>query len=674
MSTTLVELQNDELSLDVVNQANQKTIYLDNNGNPLVHSYMGQWNSMPIPLVEFPSFLIEALLFSEDKNFYSHGGIDWKAKIRATFNNLFRLGLYQGGSTISEQAVRTLIKKRKTVWNRWIQMWQATILEGKYTKDEILSFYINQVPFASHRRGFVEAAHLYFNRSIETLSKTEMLALATIVKSPSRLDIRKGNRIEKSINRLASRMKIKVPPLGKVTTSKGSVRKLVNPLPFIDLVKGNKIDNLKFLKTTMNIKIQSLSEAILKSTLEKLKTKGASHGALMVVDHQKGDVLAVVSHNGSKNGYGYNTTLIPRQPGSTLKPFLYTLAFEKGSNPGDLIDDSPLESNISGGLHQITNYSRNYYGKLTLREALGNSLNIPAVKLVREVGEENFFEKLVDSGISLSKDVNFYGEGLALGNMEVSLTDMVSSWTCVVNRGVCKDLRFYEDQLVEQDKRVFQRFAADMTLDILSDSNAREKEFGSTSFSHQVGFKTGTSTDYRDSWAFVFNSKYLIGVWIGNLDGSPMDEVTGAKGALRVGSTLIEKKLLNEFTGKFKLDPILVRRSICVPRENGCEEKEELAKVGDLPKPIGKTVSNKWKITPMSDVLHLAVDPRIPRDLQIIKFRAEGEGALSTTWFLNDAKLETTDELAFKLRKGKFELKAINELTGKNKNIEIFIH
>jgi len=669
IGNTVFQVFNDEISLDI--GVKQKTVFLDRNGLPLNQNYLGQWNTMINSLPEFPTLLIDALITSEDRRFYEHSGIDFKSKLRAIWSNLSRGGLYQGGSTLSEQTVRIISNRKRSVWNRWIQMWQAKVLESDYTKEEILKFYLNQVPFASHRRGFHQASRLYFNRDLDTLSIKEILALVVIVKSPSRFDIRKENRIEKSVQRLAIKLKTDIKAYGPLLVSDGSERDIPRISLYLDFLETQNKERSPLVKTTINSELQVYAEAILESQLEALKNFDARNGGVVIVDHRTGEVLSHVVVNDDEKGLGFDTTLVPRQPGSTLKPFLYTLAFENGFHTGSLINDKPIETNVAGGLHQITNYSRQYYGELTLREALGNSLNTPAIKLIREIGEQKLFDTLVRSGVPLQKDINFYGDGLALGNTEISLLDMMKSWTCLVGRGVCKDLRFFESQYTKEDYRLFSEKAADMTLDILSDPDARKNEFGRVEFNYQVGFKTGTSTDYRDSWAFVFNSNYLVGVWIGNLDGSSMDEITGSKGPLKVGKALIESRWLKDGT-RFRMNSEITRIQVCLKAEKGCEEKEELSTKDSLSYTYSSVESEEWRIKPDTDLLHMALDPRIPDHLEVMSFKAKGNGSQNTRWSLNGSKVSSGPEFLFNLKKGEHVLKAIGN--NQEKEIMIFVH
>lgn len=666
---TFFQVSNEEISLDT--GVKQKTVYLDRNGLQLNQSYLGEWNTLTKPLPEFPPLLIDALITSEDQRFYDHSGIDFKSKTRAIWSNLIRGGLYQGGSTLSEQTVRILSSRKRTVWNRWIQMWQAKVLEKEYTKEEILEFYLNQVPFASHRRGFHQASRLYFNRDLDTLSKKELLALVVIVKSPSRFDIRKENRIEKSVRRLANKLKLDIKQIGPLGVSDFPLKSYPNVKLYLDFLDIQNKEGTPVIKTTINSGLQVYAESLLRSQLDTLKNFDAHNGGLIIVDHRNGEVLSHAVVNDDEKGLGFDTTLVPRQPGSTLKPFLYTLAFKKGFHTGSLIDDKPLETNVSGGLHQITNYSRHYHGELTLREALGNSLNTPAIKLVRKIGEQELFDTLVKAGIPLQKDLNFYGDGLALGNTEISLMNMMRAWTCLVGRGVCKDLRFFEGQYTKKDYRLFSEEAADMTLDILSDPDARKKEFGRVEFNHQVGFKTGTSTDYRDSWAFVFNSNYLVGVWIGNLDGTSMDEITGSKGPLKVGKALIESRWLKNGS-QFEMSPEISRIQVCIKTEKGCEEKEELSTEDSLSFSYSAVESDEWRVQPDTELVHMALDPRIPDHLEVMKFKAKGNGKNNTVWSLNGEKITTGPEYLFNLKKGEHILKAVGE--NEEKEIKIYVH
>ncbi|MGH2400855.1 MAG: penicillin-binding transpeptidase domain-containing protein, partial [bacterium] len=261
-----------------------------------------------------------------------------------------------------------------------------------------------------------------------------------------------------------------------------------------------------------------------------------------------------------------------RQPGSTLKPFLYALALERGWTAATIIDDSPLSESVGSGLHTYRNYSRGHYGRVSLREALGNSLNIPAVRTLQYIGPGVFLNALRDLGFdSLRAHPEVYGDGLALGNGEVTLYELVQAYTVLARKGLFLPLTGrLGDPAARSERRVYSPEVSSLIADILADPQARTLEFGDGGllrFPVETAIKTGTSSVYRDAWAAGFNHRYTVGVWMGNLDRRSMDEVSGSVGAALVLRAIFAE--LNRRTQSQSLyrSPRLVQREICAEPE-----------------------------------------------------------------------------------------------------------
>src|SRR5690606_10136853 len=284
--------------------------------------------------------------------------------------------------------------------------------------------------------------------------------------------------------------------------------------------------------STLDGRLQSTGQRLLDRRIEHLSARGAAHGAVLVADHATGEVLAwVVAGGGSQTPATHiDAVLTPRQPGSALKPLLYALAFDSGLGAADIVVDAPLTEMMPGGLHSYRNYSGRCYGPGTLRDALGNSRNIPAVKVLQRVGAARYLGTLRALGFdALTEHPDFYGDGLALGNGEVSLLELVEAFAALARGGAYRPLRVLRDDPTPLAARpVFSAEAASIVADILSDADARALEFGRDSvlaFPVQTAVKTGTSSDYRDAWAVGFDHRYVAGVWIGDLDQRPTDGV-----------------------------------------------------------------------------------------------------------------------------------------------------
>lgn len=626
----------------------------DRHGLPLSVTYANTFNYHDfVPLHRIPAPLRQAFILSEDKRFYRHHGVDWLARLCALGQNIRALRAVRGASTLSEQVVRILHPRPRTVWSRWVEGFEATRLEKRFNKDQILEFYLNQVPFAARRRGVLQAGRYYFNRDLDTLSTGEMLALAVMVRAPSRFDLKSGNdTLMKSVKHISLRM-IKAgliseaeaqaawrqsPTLSRISAEAQAnhfVRYIYHrgfsPAPSME----GKLD------TTLDTGLQSRVQSILDQRMKELKPRHVLNGAVLVLDHHTSDVLAWVNAGNFSPevpGSRIDAVVTPRQPGSTLKPFLYASALEKGWTSATLIDDSPLTGQTGEGQHAFHNYSRQHYGLLRLRDCLGNSLNVPAIRTIQFIGHNDFLQHLHLLGfVSLNRDAGFYGNGLALGNGEVTLLELVTAYATLARQGLYRPPSFILGQDASNPRRIYSPQIASIIADILSDPKARALEFGFDNLLQlpmQTAVKTGTSTDYCDAWAMGFSHRYVVGVWMGNLDRRPMQGITGSIGpALVMRSVFAE--LHRHFDGRtLELSPRLVSVKICqitgMRAHADCPSMFEWFIDGRTPKTICAMHSNKpgHKLTGAHDTsfpvqliqptpgLRLAMDPRIPDDVE----------------------------------------------------------
>src|SRR5690606_10705143 len=403
--------------------------------------------------------------------------------------------------------------------------------------------------------------------------------------------------------------------------------------------------------STLDGRLQSTVQRLLDRRIEHLSTRGAGHGAVLVADHVTGEVLAwVVAGGGSETPATHiDAVLTRRQPGSALKPLLYALAFDSGLGPADIVVDAPLTEMMPGGLHSYRNYSGHFYGPVTLRDALGNSLNIPAVKVLQRVGAARYLDTLRALGFdSLTEHPDFYGDGLALGNGEVSLLELVEAYAALARGGAYRPLRVLRDDLSPAATRpVFSPEAASIVADILSDPDARALEFGRDSvlaFPVQTAVKTGTSSDFRDAWAVGFDHRHVVGVWIGDLDQRPTDGITGSTGPALVLRAVFAELTHGTPSRPLYVSPKLARRAVCVPSPGtpgeGCVERQEWFVSEDAAKqaaPAGASengakhfASNvldsaaRIRFRQPTPGLRLAYDPRLPADAQAFEFRLDG--------------------------------------------------
>ena len=634
----------------------------DRHGEPLSYSFARTWNQHDqLPFHAFPKLLVDAVVMAEDQRFFDHDGVDWKARGAALVSAVRAGRVVRGASTISEQAARMITPRPRTAFSRWLKGLEARRLERRFSKDRILEFYLNQVPYARQRRGVVQAARTYFGRDLDTLSVKETLALAVLVRSPSRLDLLKDRKApETRIRVLAERMHraglLSAAELDAALTEELS---LGEPMPMVDAVHFVRTQREGLaggeIPTTLDGTLQSRLQGILDRRIEDLSDKGVTDGALLAVDHTNGEILAWVNGRGFGDHPGgqIDKVVMPRQPGSTLKPFVYALALERGWNAATLIDDAPLAAAVGHGQHSFRNYSRVFYGPLRLRETLANSLNVPAVKALRQAGRSETLERFRALGFSaLDQHPDFYGDGLALGTGEVTLHDLVRAYTALARVGVSTELRWRADEGPEDGtRRIFDAEVASLISSILSDPKARQLEFGSLlDLPAQTAVKTGTSNDHHDAWAVGYSHRWVVGVWMGTVDRRPMDGISGSS-----GPGLVLRAAFAELGRHRRSEPLflsreLVRRPVCrtsglVPSDR-CPELEEWFRPAFAPTArcphhgtehmVAAASSPDVRLISPTPGLHLARDPRIPDALEIFAMEVSGaERAQRIEWIVD---------------------------------------
>ncbi|MCH2191154.1 MAG: transglycosylase domain-containing protein [Gammaproteobacteria bacterium] len=667
---------------------------LDRHGRPLTVTYQNSWNYHDrVALHDVPIFLQEAFLLAEDKRFYDHGGVDWVARVSALVQNVLSFDLVRGASTISEQLVKMMHPRPRSLKSKWVEGWDAVRMERLLDKASIFEAYLNQVPYAANRRGIVQAARYYFDRNLDTLNQKEMLALAVLVRAPSRFDLYKSTKkIQSRIDTLSYRMRsLDLLTDDQLTAIKSQKIKLHRSSDQIDVEHFARYvyerltdkQKAKFVKTTLDSSIQKSATALLNERLSSLKNKNVGNAAMIVIDHHTNEILAWVVGKTSENQAGYfNTVTTPRQPGSTLKPFVFASAMEKGWTAATMISDTPLQEAVGVGVHSYRNYSNSFYGEISLRESLGNSLNIPVIRAVDHIGQEELANKFGQLGFnSLEKNWQNLGSGVALGNGEVSLFDLAQAYSVLAKRGKFEPLTIFTEHIAPESKTVFSKEITSLIADILSDDQARAKEFGSSgvlSYPIQTAVKTGTSNDHRDAWIMGFNHRFLIGVWMGNLDNEPMLKITGSSGPAPLMKSMFA--VLNNMVEPraLYLSPDLIATKVCLDSgylaDDGCASKHEYF----LPKQIAQHAVSKasvhrsevkqvtqgrltqaYKLLAPLNNIDLAFDPRIPKSLQVFQFKLnETKGLYRVEWYLNDRLMAVNSGEAYdwQVERGEFSL------------------
>ena len=599
----------------------EKQQFLDSRGEPLNVSYQNWFNVFDaVELYEIPELLQEMFIAAEDKNFYTHHGIDWGARLAAVVQNVKAGRVVRGASTLTEQVVRMLHPRPRTLFSKIVEGADAWRLERRFSKDDILKFYLNQVPYASNRRGVKQAARYYFSKSPDRLSVRQMAALVVLVRAPAAFNLYKyPEKTDKLVGRQLQKF-YEQGIIDKVSfeTAKAERLKLIPPAltveapQFLAFVKKNAGGAV--VKTTLDSALQDTVQKLTLNRLKALQKKNVHAAAVLVLERETGNVSAWVSESVDDKTKDYDAVLVPRQAASVQKPFLYALALTKGWTDETLLNDEPLSRSVGLGVHHFKNYSRRHYG--TVRQALGNSLNIPAVKTVEFTGVADYYDFLRKIGITtLDKDPDFYREGLALGNAEIPLYELMRGYLMLANGGILKPIRATVSDGYEQERALPEAVALTIA-DILSDPLARQFEFGADSvlnFPVKTAVKTGTSTDYRDAWAIGFNRDFAAGVWMGNLTYEPMRNVTGASGA-----GLLLRSIFTELNRM---------------KNTGTMATTTMKSAG-----ISQTEEAELFVVNPADGATIALDPRVPAEFQAYLFELSRD-AEKIKWFVDGKKV-----------------------------------
>ena len=534
--------------------------FLDRHGRTLRELRDGQEQfSRTAAEGEIPTVLMQATLAAEDQRFWSHNGVDWRATLRAAWQLVRNGRIVSGGSSITQQLVKLAEPRPRTFRTKLIEAAQALRLEREWDKPRILAAYLNRLDYGNLRAGSDAAARHYFDKAPADLSAAEAAFLAGLPQAPSRLNPRA---------RFAGAKRRQEWILGRMhalgwLTSEDYTRSLAEPVQlapprrefaaphFVDLLLEREPPDTsrpQRVTTTLDLELNRFVEQTLRSQLARLREQQVGNGAAVVLDNRTGAVLALV---GSEDYFApaagqVNGAWAPRSAGSTLKPFTYALAFERGATPASIVADVPCEFSTATGVFAPVNYDRHCHGPVRHRLALANSLNIPAVRVLDELGGAAVLHaRLRACGLTtLAQPAEHYGLGLTLGNAEVRLLELANAYACLARLGEWRPWRLLEGAGdYKSPTRVISREAAWLVADVLADNRARALAFGLETplrFDFPVACKTGTSTDYRDNWAVGYTPEFTVAVWAGNFDGSPMRGVSGVTGAGPVLHTIFQ--------------------------------------------------------------------------------------------------------------------------------------
>ena len=546
-----------------------------------------------VTLSEVSPDVIKATLAAEDRNFFLHRGLHLPSVVRALWQNARQGRVVSGASTLSQQVVRNIEPRPRTLGAKLREAWLAIRLERSVPKEEILTQYLNRVPYGNQAFGIEAAARLYFRKPASDLSLAEAAFLAALPRSPSQSNpyhdpapaLRRQRETIAAMRRLGlvrpdEADRALAEPLA-IRPPSESFRAPHFTTALLSRLTEKERASLAEIRTTLDAPLQEKVEAFVRGHLERLARSGVRNAAVVVLDNAGGDILAWA---GSRDYFDAGASgqvdgvLSARQPGSALKPFTYALALEAGMTAATLIDDAPAEFAAAGGPYRPENYDRRYHGRVRLRSALACSYNVSAVATLDVVGVERLYRQLRDLGMdSLSEPPGFYGAGLTLGNGEVTLLELARAYMALARGGTFLPERFVlasfdherRDRAIPfppAPKQAFSAATAFIITDILADADARVPAFGYGSplnLPFPCAAKTGTSKDYRDNWTVGYTTDYTVGVWVGNFDGRPMENVSGITGC---GPLFRDVMLLlhrERRPAAFALPEGLVRRTVC---------------------------------------------------------------------------------------------------------------
>ncbi len=517
----------------------------------------GDW----IALAEVSPALRQALVLGEDRRFWSHGGIDWAALAAGAWAAAFD-DRARGASTITMQLAALLDDGLarpaggRGATAKLAQMTAARELEARWRKSQILEAYLNLVPLRGELVGIGAASLQLFGKHASGLDAAEAAILAAMVRAPNAPERRLARRACELLEAASQRcdgVDITLAQAlarrpGPMHTEAGAVDQAVAPHLARRIAAGFGANLPTALPSTLDARVQRLALAALRRQLAELRGRGVDDGAVLVLDNASGEVRAWVGSAGrGASAPAVDAVMARRQPGSTLKPFVYGLALERRLiTAASLLDDQPLALSTGGALYRPRNYDEGFRGAVRVREALASSLNVPAVRVAALLGPDEVFDGLVRAGLEPSRHAGHHGHALALGSADTTLLNLAGAYRALAQGGHWTPLRWTVDAAMPPraaPRRLLSPEVAWLLTHMLADPAARAATFGLASPLVTRGFsavKTGTSKDLRDNWCVGFSDRYTVAVWVGNADGRPMHGVSGSEGAAPVWQALMQ--------------------------------------------------------------------------------------------------------------------------------------
>ena len=683
-----------------------QTLILDRRGTPVqtvrtdLHARRGAW----LALRDVSPALRAAAIASEDQRFEEHAGVDWRAVAGAAIGRA-DAGSRRGASTITMQLAGlvdpdlALPRGGRSFATKLAQAAAALRLERTWTKDQILEAWLNLVPFRGEQVGVGAMAQALFDKAPSGLDGEESAIAAALLRAPNAAPALVGRRACgilqaqgrgagcATVQGFAELILARTPaPSGAddeqlaphfarqaLAAAMRAARAAAPAAPAsapaaTAAAPAATAAAPATLRTTLDAGTQRIARDALRAQLAELRDRQVEDGAVVVLDNATGDVLAWVGSSGElSRAAAVDAVLAPRQPGSTLKPFLYEQAIEqRWLTAASVLDDAPTRLFTPTGLYIPQNYDHDFKGPVSVRTALGSSLNVPAVRTVVMVTPERFARRLVTLGLPLARPGGYYGYSLALGSAEVNLLSLANAYRALARGGRTGAPRLLASDPAPAALPVMDPGAAWIVADILSDNGARVPTFGldnALATRYWSAVKTGTSKDMRDNWCVGFSARYTVGVWVGNASGEPMHAVSGVSGAAPVWRTVMDALQRGtrtagapprpaglvgqpvEYAGRLEA----ARAEWFLP---GTEtSRVELASAaGAAPRAI---------VSP-DDGSIVAIDPDIPPAVQRLRFEAAAPAPAGAAWRLDGKRLGAARPLAWMPWPGRHELALVD--------------
>lgn len=600
-----------------------------------------------VPYTQIPQSLIEETLRREDRFFYWHHGVNPLSLLKAFFDNLSHFSIQRGGSTITQQLAKNLLLEKekqsspRTYFRKLQEIFLALGLELKHSKQWILERYLNSIYYGNRCYGIGAATLSYFSKTPQELNPFEIKLLSSLPRAPSLL----AKNLPHPKNSLSARH-------------------------FIEWASSQT--KLSHIHTTLDLEMQKKIEKALQTSLAERSQKDPKiTAAAVVIDVRTGDIWAMVGSRDYLNediqGTVNGATAL-RQPGSTLKPFTYFAAFTQGVAPDTTLADQPTSFHIPSSpeeaenridSYQPQNFDRRFHGTVTVREALANSYNVPAVVMLNQVGLSYYHDMLKRFGFtSFDKSPTYYGLAITLGSAEVSLLELTTAYAALARGGKFLPYRFLSQTPQALPVWIHPKAAlsAMETTSILIDGSARLKAFGYNDDmhidDHEVAVKTGTSYEHRDNWTIGYTPQVAVGVWVGHADGTPLSLTTGASGAAPVWHSIMESVLRGTPSLSFPKPPVTKSA------------------------PMAEISSKPWKVTFPLPYAHYRLHDYLPTEHQSLVMEAKAWQPVDLEWYLDGVFLGETKKdhrLWLQPTPGKHVLNVKNPLTLETEHIPFFI-